>query len=65
MCTGKARKTKSAYYSTNTQADQWRTGVITQVVSSNNCDLFLDILVIRMKQLDCCKIIQKNSDFVV
>ena len=33
----------------HTQTDQWRKGVITQVVSLNKCDLFLDVLVIRMK----------------
>ena len=29
--------------------DQWHTVVITQVVSLNSCDLFLFILVTRMK----------------
>ena len=49
----------------HTQTDQWRKGVITQVVSLNKCDLFLDVLVIRMKQLDYCKTVQENSNCCV
>ena len=47
------------------QVDQCHTVVITQVVSLNNCDLFLFILVIHMKQLYYCKIIEENVNFVV
>ena len=60
-----ARETRSAYYCTHLQTDQWRKGVITQVVSLNKCDLFLDVLVIRVKQLDYCKTVQENSNCCV
>ena len=46
------------------QADQWHKSVITQVVSLNSCDFFLIILVTGMKQLDYCKTVQENFDFV-
>ena len=46
------------------QVDQWHTVVITQVVSLNNCDLFLFISVTRMKQLEYCKIVEENFNFV-
>ena len=38
--------------------------VVTQVFSLNSYDLFLFILVTRMKQLDYCKIVGKNFNFV-
>ena len=46
------------------QVDQWHTVVIIQVVSLNNSDLFLFILVTRMKYLDYCKIVEENFNFV-
>ena len=46
------------------QVHQRDTVVITQVVSLYSCDLFLFILVIRMKLLDYCKIAEKNFNFV-
>ena len=42
------------------QVDQWHTVIITQVVSLNSCDLFLFILVTRMKKLD----VEENFNFV-
>ena len=50
MYVDEALKTKSAYYYTHLQVDQWRTGVITHVVSLGNSDLFFDILVARLLQ---------------
>ena len=41
------------------QVDLWHT-----VVSLNSCDLFLFILVTRMKRLDYCKIVEENFNFV-
>ena len=41
------------------QVDHWHT-----VVSLNSCDLFLFILVTRMKRLDYCKIVEENFNFV-
>ena len=46
------------------QVDQQHTVVITQVVSLNSCDLFLFILVTRMKQLNYCKTVKQNFNFV-
>ena len=46
------------------QVDQWHTVVIIQVVSLNNSDLFLFILVTRMKYLDYCNIVEENFNFV-
>ena len=46
------------------QVDQWHTVVIIQVVSLNSSDLFVFILVTRMKYLDYCKIAEENFNFV-
>ena len=46
------------------QVDQWHTVVIIQVVSLNSSDLFLFILVTRMKYLDYCKIVEENFNFI-
>ena len=47
------------------QVDQWNAIGITQIVSLNSCDLFLVILVTHMKQVDYCKIVRENLNFVV
>ena len=43
---------------------QLRVNVMTQVVSLNCCGLFCAILVARIKQLNYCKIVQENLNFV-
>ena len=44
----RSMETKSAYY-LHLQVDQWHTVVIIQVVFLNSCNLFLLILVTRIK----------------
>ena len=46
------------------QLDQWHKVVMTLVVSFNSYNLFLLILVTCMKQLDYCKIVEENFNFV-
>ena len=55
-------KINSACYCTNRQISGIR--VATQVVSLNSFDLFVVILVTRMKQLDYCKIEEKLKNLM-
>ena len=43
------------------QTDQCHTRVVTKAVSLNSFNLFLAILVTRMKQLDYCKIEEQKD----